>query len=89
MALQHPSAAKVVLFVSGDKEEPSHQKWLPGRINAAALKAHVSLMPWRPSQALQFDLYKWAPWLLVKGLACCMATTWHVDILPRSQCGGK
>ena len=44
VARHHPSAAKVVLFVSGDKEQPSHQKWLPGRINAAALKAQVTPM---------------------------------------------
>ena len=45
MALQHPEAAKVVMFVSSDKEEPSHQRWLPGRINAAALEAQVGPMP--------------------------------------------
>ena len=55
MVRQHPSAAKVVLFVSGDKEEPSHHKWLPGRINAAALKTQVSLMPWRLSQESQLQ----------------------------------
>ena len=89
MALQHPEAAKVVMFVSSDKEEPSHQKWLPGRINAAALKAQVGLMPWRTSQVSQLDLFKGAPWLLVKEPACCMATTSFEDTKPYSQCEGK
>ena len=77
MALQHPSAAKVVMFVSSNKEDPSHQRWLLGRINAAALKAQVSPMPWRLSQSSQLDPFEESSLI---GLLGCWAESLHVAL---------